>query len=195
MNWKKLSKEKKQQLLLVIVLAVGVLSGLGFGLIKYQYGRLQMYAEKRALAGTKLEQMRKAVKEVEVIENQLKASQVTLVALEEDLASGDLYAWMINTLRAFKLGYKVEIPQFSPISSQGDVNILPNFPYKQASVTVAGTSHFHDFGRFLADFENQFPHIRIVNLRMDANPANNAANENQETISFTMEIVALVKTT
>jgi len=195
MNWKKLSKEKKQQLLLVIVIAVGVLSGLGFGLIKYQYGRLRMYAEKRALAGTKLEQMRKAVKEVEVIENQLKASQVTLVALEEDLASGDLYAWMINTLRAFKLGYKVEIPQFSPISSQGDVNILPNFPYKQASVTVAGTSHFHDFGRFLADFENQFPHIRIVNLRMDANPATNAGNENQETISFTMEIVALVKTT
>ena len=38
-----------------------------------------------------------------------------------------------------------------------DVNLLPNFPYKQATLTVAGTAHFHDLGRFLADFENQIP--------------------------------------
>jgi Tfp pilus assembly protein PilO len=196
MNWKKLSKQKKNQLVLIVVLAVAVLNGLGFGLIQFQYGRLKKLAADRAVAEQKLTQMRNAVKVAEKLEAELAESNKTLAGLEEDMASGDLYAWMINTVRAFKLGYHVEIPQFSPISSQGEMNLLPNFPYKQASVTVAGTSHFHDLGKFLADFENQFPHIRVVNLRVDANPtANAASNENQETVGFTMEIVALVKST
>jgi Tfp pilus assembly protein PilO len=193
MNWKKLSKEKKGQLIVVVLLSVAVLNGLGFGLIRYQKNRLKVLAANRVVADQKLEQMRNAVKESEKLEAELAQSNKTLTALEEDMASGDLYAWMINTIRAFRLGYHVEIPQFSPVTSQGDMNLIPNFPYKQASVTVAGTSHFHDFGKFLADFENQFPHIRIVNLRVDANPTANSANENQETVGFTMEIVALVK--
>ena len=192
MNWKKLSKEKKKHLILVIVLAVGVLNVLGFGLIQFQYGRLKSLANQQVVAGKKLAQMREAVKEAEKLEAELSDSKKTLAALEEDMASGDLYAWMINTIRAFKLGYKVEIPQFSPISSQSDMSLLPNFPYKQASITVAGTSHFHDFGKFLSDFENQFPHVRVLNLRVEANPSA-SAGENQEMVSFTMEIVALVK--
>ncbi len=193
MNWKKLSAQKKKQLILVIVVAIALLSGLGFGLIQFQYGRLKALASQQVAAGKKLAQMREAVKEAEKLDAELSQANKTLAGLEEDLASGDLYAWMINTIRTFKLGYKVEIPQFSPISSQGDMNLLPNFPYKQASITVAGTSHFHDFGKFLADFENQFPHVRVLNLRVDANPAGNLPNESQETVSFTMEIVALVK--
>jgi Tfp pilus assembly protein PilO len=194
MNWKKLTKEKKKQLILVVVLAIGVLNGLGFGLIRFQYGKIKLLAEKRVTVNKKLKQMQDEVRRADKVEAEMKEVKKSLANEEQDMASGDLYAWMINTVRAFRLGYKVEIPQFSPAISQGDVNLLPNFPYKQASVTVAGTSHYHDFGKFLADFENQFPHIRIVNLRMDSNPTANAG-ESQETISFAMEIVALVKST
>ena len=72
------------------------------------------------------------------------------------------------------------------------MNLLPNFPYKQASLSLAGTAHFHDFGRFLADLENQFPHIRVVNLSLDLNPS--PAAEDQETVSFKLDLVTLVKT-
>ena len=74
-----------------------------------------------------------------------------------------------------------------------DVNLLPDFPYKQATFTVAGTARFHDFGRFLADFENEFPHVRVVNLSLDANTP--AGGEDAETLNFKMEIVTLIKPT
>ena len=72
------------------------------------------------------------------------------------------------------------------------MNLLPNFPYKQATLSLVGTAHFHDFGRFLADLENQFPHIRVVNLSLELNQS--PAAEDQETVSFKLDIVTLVKT-
>jgi Tfp pilus assembly protein PilO len=194
MNWKKLPKEKKSQFVLVIVITIGVLSALGFGLIQFQYGNLSNIAAKRAEADKKLRAMQDAVKHADQIEAQLAAARKRLGGLEEDLASGDLYAWMFSTIRNFKTAYKVEVPQFGSVGSPVEMNLLPNFPYKQASLTVAGTSHFHDFGRFLADFENQFPHMRVLNLRLDAMPPT-SAGEDPEMISFTMEIVTLVKAT
>ncbi len=109
------------------------------------------------------------------------------------MASGDLYAWAITTLRTFKLGYKVEIPQFSTIDGPKDVNLLPAFPYKQISLTVGGTATFHEFGRFVADFENQFPHMRLLNLSLE--PGGLQAGGESSTLSFKMEIAALVKPT
>ena len=104
-----------------------------------------------------------------------------------------MYSWVINTLRDFKGKYsKVNVPQFNPIGATSDVNLTPNFPYKQATLSVAGSAHFHDFGRFLADLENQFPHIRVLNLSLELNQSPVA--EEQETVSFKLDIVTLVKT-
>jgi hypothetical protein len=69
--------------------------------------------------------------------------------------------------------------------------LLPNFPYKQITLTVAGTAHFHDLGRFLADLENQFPHVRLLNLGLDANAP--SATVEPETLSFKIDIVTLAK--
>ena len=85
----------------------------------------------------------------------------------------------------------MEIPQFSQLGSPMDVTVLPSFPYKQATLTVAGTAHFDDLGRFLADFENQFPHVRLVNLSVDANA--NSLTVEPEMLSFKMDIITLVK--
>jgi Tfp pilus assembly protein PilO len=194
MNWKKLPQEKKNQFVLVIIVTIGVLSALGFGLIQLQYRNLSSLATKRATAEQKLKSMQEAVKHTDQLEAELVAAHKTLEGLEEDLASGDLYAWLYSTIRNFKLAYKLDLPQFGSVSPPVEMNLLPNFPYKQASLTVAGTSHFHDFGKFLADFENQFPHMRVVNLRLDAIPGSPGAQD-AENISFTMEIVTLVKAT
>jgi len=192
MNLKKLSKEKRNQLILVVIVTLAILGGLGFGLIKYQYASLARMAQKKAAAEKTLQQMRDAVKRADQIEAELVQTKKALTDLEADMAAGDLFEWVINTLRRFKLPYKVEIPQYSPIGPTTEMTLLPNFPYKQAAITVGGTGHFHDFGRFLADFENEFPHIRVLNLRLDANPAASATDD-QETLTFSMEIVTLVK--
>src|SRR6266566_1578858 len=164
MNFRKLSKEKKQQLLLIGMLTLGTLIGLGWGLIKNQYEHLRNLADKKVTTQKKLQRVEDAVKRVGQIEAELAESRKKIVAMEEDLASGDLYSWIINTLRKFSADYKVEIPQKSGVMGPADVTLLPNFPYKQASITVMGTAHYHDLGRFISDLENEFPHIRLLNL-------------------------------
>ena len=191
MNWKKLPKEKKNQLVLVLIGTVAIITGLGFGLIRFQYSRLNSMDGKKTAAVTRLQQMRDAIRNTDRLESEVAEAKKTLETMEADTASGDLYAWVINTLRTFKAGYKVDMPQFSPIGPVSEVNLIPDFTYKQASLTVAGTAHFHDLGRFIADFENQYPHIRVLNLTLDANPT--ATVEDTETVSFKMEITTLVR--
>jgi len=192
MNFRKLPREKRNKLLAVVAGTLVALVGLYFGLIKYQEQNLQRLAEKKVAVEARRKQVLDAIKRASQIETDLAAAKKAMADAEADIASGDLYSWVINTLRDFKAKYKVNIPQFNPIGSTMEVNLLPNFPYKQAALSVAGTAHFHDFGRFLADLENQFPHIRVMNLSLELNQS--PAAEDQETVYFKLDIVTLVKT-
>jgi Tfp pilus assembly protein PilO len=191
MNFKKLPREKKQQLILVVLLTLGVVAALGFGLIKQQYQHLDLLAAKRAVIDQRLHQIRDAVQHTDRIEAELADAKIALAAGETDVASGDLYSWAVTALRRFKTGYKIDIPQLSPSSSVTDVNLLPQFPYRQTVFSVSGTATFHDLGRFLADLENQFPHVRVTNLSLEPNPGPGTGQE--ETLSFRMDLIVLVR--
>jgi len=188
---KKLSSEKRKQLLLVLGLTVIVMVGLWFGVISAQTQKLGAMDARKVAAAKKLDQVKAAVESAPTISNQLKQAEEALDELEADMASGDLNSWAFNTIRLFKASYKVDIPQFSRIDGPKEVNLLPKFPYSQAGFTVAGTAHFHDLGRFLADFENQFPYFRIANLTLEPAPATSPSET--ERLAFKMEVLALVK--
>src|ERR1051326_2430139 len=106
------------------------------------------------------------------------------------MASGDLYSWMVNNIRRFKLPYKIDLPQFSQPEVK-EMTLIPKFPYKQATLTVGGTAFFHDLGKFLADFENNFPYFRVLNLDMEPMPS--VMGGDKEKLTFKMDIVALIK--
>ena len=191
MNFRKLPKEKKQQLLLIGVLTLGTLIGLGVGLIKSQYEHLRIMADKKVSTQKKLQRVEEAVKRISQIEGELTEGRKKIAVMEEDMASGDLYSWIINMLRKFSADYKVEMPQKSGIMGPSDVTLLPNFPYKQASITVMGTAHYHDLGHFISDLENEFPHIRLLNLGVEVVPTTGLGDP--EMLTFKMEIITLVK--
>jgi len=191
MNFRKLPRQKRNQLIAVVLGTLVALVGLYFGLIKHQEQNLQRLAQKQVAVEKRRRQVLDAVKNASQIETDLANAKKALADGEADIAAGDLYAWVINWLRQFKAAYKVELPQFSQLGSPVDVNLLPNFPYKQATLSVAGTAHFHDLGRFLADLENQFPHVRLLNLSLDANAPSTSVEP--ETLSFKMDIVTLTK--
>jgi hypothetical protein len=191
MKSRKLPKEQLNRLVLVALATLIAVAGLYFGLIRRQNESLAHLAQKKDAAAKKLQVVLDTVRRDDQIKADLDDARKALAAAESDVASGDLYAWVINWLRGFKASYKVEIPQFSQLSTPADVNLLPNFPYKQTALTVAGTAHFHDLGRFLADLENQFPHIRLLNLSLDANAP--SATVEPETLSFKIDIVTLAK--
>lgn len=191
MNSRKLSKEKRNHLVLVALVTLIAVFGLYFGLIRRQNESLAHLAQKKEAATKKLQGVLDTIRRADRIKADLDDARKALAGAESDVASGDLYAWVINWLRGFKAPYKVEIPQFSQLSTPADVSLLPNFPYNQITLTVAGTARFHDLGHFLADLENQFPHIRLLNLSLDANAP--SVTVEPETLSFKMDIVTLAK--
>lgn len=188
---KSLSKEKQSQLLIVVLLTGAVLAGLWFGLIRFQQQSLKVLAQSKTAAQQKLQQVKQAIETADLVEAQLGEVGQHLATIERSMASGDLYAWAIDTLRRFKVGYKVEIPQFSQIDGPREMNMLAGFPYKQATMTISGTAFYTDFGKFVADFENQFPYMRVLNLSLEPVPAMVASEK--ERLAFRMEIAALVK--
>jgi len=187
----KITKEKRDQLILVIMLAGGVLAGLYFGLIRYQQQGLDQLAEQQSAAQGKLEQVQQAIKSAQQIETQLNAAHKLLVAEESNMASGDKYSWMINFVTKFKSHYHVEIPQFDRTTDPADVKMLLKFPYKQVSMGVSGAGFYHDIGKFISDFENQFPTSYI--LSFEISPSSNQSGEEREKLSFRMQIMTLVK--
>jgi Tfp pilus assembly protein PilO len=191
MNFNKLPKEKRNQLILVVVLTLIAMGGLGFGLIKAQYENLDKIAQKKLKAENDRKVVLDAVHHSAQLEADLARLNKALAAAEADMASGDLNWWIINAIRQFKASYHLEIPQFSQVDGPRDVALLPGFPYKQATLSISGSGHFHDLGTFIAGFENHFPHARILNLSLDLN--SNPAAEDQETLIFKMDIVFLVK--
>jgi hypothetical protein len=185
-----MSKEKRNQLLLVTIITVAVLVLIGFTLIHPQLQTLSKIHANVRDAQTKLQQINDTIKHTDTTETELSAVTNALSHEEEDMASGDIYSWTYDTIRRFKVPYQVDIPEIGQ-PDMGDVDLLPNFPYKQVKFTVNGTTYYHDFGKFIAAFENTFPHIRIVNLTMDPVPA--GPEGNSEKLSFRMDIVALIK--
>jgi hypothetical protein len=190
MKLRKLSKEKRNQLILVLVGTVAVLGGLGFGLVKVQYEKLRSLEDQTAAAEVQLKKMEDAVKRAELVEKVYNLAAANLTEKESTMAAGDLYSWMYTNLRGFQKSYKVEIPQLSPISGTANVNLIPDFPYKQATMQVGGTACYHDLGQFIADFENTFPLIRVANLTIDLNRSPGAGS--QEKLNFKMDLITLV---
>jgi hypothetical protein len=186
MKW--LPRDKRNPFIIAVASTVVILGLLYFGLIRLQFEFLSKVAEDKKIAANKLEGIENTIKNSDTTATQLADVTYTLSRAEEDMASGDLYSWTYSTIRLFKQQYKVEIPEVGH-PSVSDVDMFPTFPYKQLRFTVNGTAYYHDLGKFIADFENAFPHARVVNLV--AEPMSDSGDS--EKLSFRMDIIALIK--
>ena len=186
---KRLSKDKRNQLIIVALITLAILAVIGFGLIRPQYASLSKIAQSKKVADTKLLSIKHAITNTDAVASELNEATYKLAHTEEDMASGDLYSWTYDTLRRFKQPYKVEIPEIGH-PAIGEMDLLSAFPYKQIRFAISGTAYYHDLGKFIADFENSFPHARMVHLVVEPSPSGEGSSEK---LSFRMEIIALVK--
>jgi hypothetical protein len=189
----KISKEKRQHLILVGMLTAGAVVGLYLGLVRPQQQSVKALGDTSRHAASTLQQMKETIQGAERVETQLAEANRKLGKMEEGMATGDLYSWAITAIRQFKLPYKVDVPQYSQIDGPRDVALLPQFPYKQVTITIGGAAYFHDFGKFVADFENQYPYMRVQNLTLE--PISGLVTADREKLSFKLDIVMLVKPT
>ena len=188
---KKLPKEKRDKIILVCMGTTVVVAGLWYAVISSQQKTLKTMGALRDSEETKVQNAERLVSTVNAIEKRLLESSQRLQAVEKNMASGDMYSWVIANINRFKEGYNIEIPQYGR-ESIDDVGLLPKFPYRAAFFKLRGTALYRDFGRFIADLENKFPYMRVQNIEIEPVSQTAGANETPERLSFRMEIVALV---
>jgi hypothetical protein len=189
---KNFSKEKRNRLILIGLGTTVIIAAIWQGLVATQKNSLERMVQQISDKRNKVENAQRLVNSTAQIQRNFEVTNEKLKAIENDMASGDMYSWIILMVNRFREGYKVEIPQFSR-EVPCEVGMFSKFPYKAALFTLRGNAYFHDFGKFLADFENRFPYIRVQNLTLEpavSSSANNTADS--EKLAFQMELVTLI---
>src|SRR5581483_8745185 len=151
----KLSKEKRSQLIAAVLGTAMVVTALYMTLIQFQREALRNVINKQEEKKANLDRTLDTIKNSKQIEADLLVVSNKLYLQEEDMASGDLYSSMYQQIGKFKQAYDIDIPQFTSSGVPAEMTLLPKFPYRQATMTVAGAGYYYDIGQFIADFENR----------------------------------------
>jgi hypothetical protein len=186
---KKLPKEKRDQLVLVIMSTVALIALIYFGFIRPQYGAISGIQKSITSAQTKLLNIESSIKQDVETQNKLFDIKQTLKNAEDDMAFGDTYAWTVDFVGHYKVPYKVDVTVGQP-TPPTPVDLLANFPYAQLKFNVTGTANYYELGKFIADMENKFPHVRVVNLTLEPT---GGIGDDFEKLTFRMDIIALIK--
>ena len=189
----KITKDKRDKMILISVGTLVVVGALWFFLINAQLGTLKKVRTDTIKSREQLEGGQRTVKSEAQVKQEFEESSKALRQRESAMASpNDMYLWHIEMLNKFRVGYKVEIPQFGG-GLMSEVGVLPKFPYSAAVFNVRGSAHYHEFGKFLADFENAFPYIRVQNITLEPATGEIGTSDTREKLSFKMELLTLVR--
>lgn len=183
----KLSKDKRDRVILVCLVSVFAMAAVWMLLVRSQQEKLKQMAVEVANLEEQIKGTKRLLDQREQFEKAVTRFKTELEKREDGMANGDRYFWFVNMLNKFKADYKVEIPQISP-ETVGPAAIFPAFPYESATFKIGGSAHFYDFGRFLRDLENNHPYFRVQNLDLEPDGASQA-----EKVNFRMDVVTLIK--
>lgn len=188
-----LTKEKKQQLALVAIFTLVILIGVWFGLVDAQQKRRIQTEKKTAEMQKQIVEAEKLLKRKDEIKEAMEKNEQELVQREQTLPPPTpvAYQWLIEKVNDYTKPHPSLTGFFTQQPAPVDAGIIPKFPYKALyynQVTMSG--FFNEFGKFLADFENDWPYLRVQNLSMV--PA--SALPGDEKINFQFEIVSLTAT-
>ena len=187
----KLSKEKRNQLILIFLGTAGVVAGLWMGPISMWKKKISDINAKIQSTEQQIAKVEQVAREASQVQVELKLVTQRLQEIESSMPAGDAYAWINSTLRSFnRPSYHVEMPSIGP-PLPGEMTMLPSFPYRQITVSVSGTAYFSDYGQFLMDFENRFPYMRVQSFSLV--PGASPLPEEHDKLNFNMEIVALTR--
>src|SRR5688500_18740814 len=165
----KLSKEKRDKLILVCIGIVAVLGVLYTFVLGAQKDKLNAIKTQVSGAQSKLYKAEAALRTAAMVEGNLAENKQYVETRQEKMApQGDNYNWFLKLVDQFRKdenldnGFIVDIT----MPEIAEAELLPSFPYKAARFGLRVTGQFHDVGRFIADLENTYPYFRLQNVRL-----------------------------
>ena len=170
----KLSKEKRDKLILVCIAAVAVAGVLYTFVLGSQKDKLSAIQSQISGAQGKLAKAEAALKAADVIEARLAENRKLIDVKQEKMApQGQYYYWFLKLVDQFRKDEKLDPGFIVDISMPEfvDAGMLPKFPYKAAAFGLRVSGPFHDVGRFIANLENAYPYFRVQNIHLSPAPS------------------------
>jgi hypothetical protein len=165
----KLSKEKRDKLILTSLGIIGVLGLLYTFVLGAQKDALNTLENQISGTSVKLAKAEALVRSADAIETRLAQSKALLESRQEHMApQGQYYYWFLQLLDQFRKKENFETNFILDLTQPEfiDAGLLPKFPYKAASFGVRLNGRYQEVGRFIADLENTFPYFRVQNVRL-----------------------------
>jgi len=187
-----LSATQRNQLLGLVLGALGFVALVWYVLILPQRVRLEAQQQKLVDVQREMTAAKRNLGLLDEFENDLKLSKHKLQLREEQMASADVYRWIVRTFDELGASHGISIFNLETPRLQ-ESTIPPKVPYKAAIFSVSGTAYYHEFGKFLADLENKFPHMRLQGLELKAALTVDADAEEREKLTFKMDLLTLVQ--
>ena len=182
-----------KQFLILLIITFVIASGLvWFFLVQGPGATLIKQRQARSDTQTALDKSRKQMNDAARSKAALEAGQRRLDDIESKMPVGDPYRWLVKAFGEFPAASHVSIANIeAPHVSES--TIYPKVPYKAATFSVSGTGFYHEFGTFLAELENEFPHMRVRRLELTPAYPGEADTAEGEKLNFNVELTVLFK--
>jgi len=197
----KISKEKRDRLILVGIMTVAVSAAVWQLFILASRSKLVKAHELGTRAKEKYEKAERFLKMAPSLEAEAEALSKRIARIEEQAMANptDPFSWSLQLIEKARQNHDVGILEVTPPKSPGPVQLIPDFPYQSVSFNVRGIAYYQDLGKFLADFENAYPYCLTRNLQitsarqLDTEAAKVVSGDTQDKVLFRMDVVALLR--
>lgn len=176
----KLSKEKREKLILTIIGICGVLGLLYTFVLGAQKDELRKLEAQLTGVQDKLAKAERLVRNAESIQEELAVNRAELEKRQAEMApSGQYYYWFLKMLDGFRQEEKLDNNFILDVTQPefASVGLIPDFPYQAGYFGVRVTGQFQEIGRFFAGLENKYPYMRIQNVKLQPQIAQNPGSE------------------
>ena len=189
----KFPKEKRDKIILVSFVTLVAITAIWFMMINSQNQTLKAARLEVEKSRDQLARGNATLKTQAQVGQLYEEVSARLAEREAVMAApNDMYSWLIQTVNKFRSGHRVEIPQFGR-EVPTEVGTFAKFPYRAALFNLNGSAYYHDFGKFLAAFENAFPYVRVQNIDLTQMTETSGQAGPNEKLNFKIELVTLVK--
>ena len=190
----KTSRPNHARVALTVLAGVLVLTVMWYTLLDGPRAKLREKAAARAKISSSLDKAREQIAEAAKTKVSIEVATQRLQEMERKMPIGDPYRWLVKAFLDFPAAARVTLANIEP-PHVSESALLPKVPYKTATFALTGTAHYHEFGAFLAELENYFPHMRVRKLEITPGYPGEADSAEGERLNFQLEIIALFKST
>lgn len=209
----RLTKAKRDQLIVAVLfsaMAVFLIKGTLMGMQDTKIAQLE---KNLVEAEAKATEAKRTVGRETLIKAELVDVREALERVESGMPTeGNAYAWITQTINNYRNDRLAQYPNLEFRDFQppvfGDIGVLPTksitaetgIPYRGARFRISGVGYYHELGKFLADFENDFRYTRFENLVIETlsegiTTDNTGVGATQsELLQFKVEVVAPILT-